>query len=597
MPSNLKTSGSRINYPTGPCPPACGSKFDMSPGQGINANPLESAKILNVTLPYGKASDILIGLNFQLGKWGYKTVKVSESLEVSPYFTEEYNKIIREKARINDEIKNGFMSVSKAVEDYELLSHDLRKYTEYMNYFKEWHEAKEAKDEEKIKNTMHTMRSLFIDKVDVHTGDGIALKSIAPRWSTIISDFLTLSDDDDSADKIQKKLNITKAEAVILTTKNKLFVQWRDQLFYPTVKDRYERLSGLLQSRLRSIDEYRNSLFPLISRHRAIKDMRESDGGRRAFNQMSWYHQGSMGVLYEEYTIWAWKSYTVEDFYKPTYEMTDKISLKKAGFNENEIKQIGKKEIKTMPAIPIMDDHIRFMIDQINTTYQAKVSAKDVFDICSDIQNKFSHGGPGPSTAIEKSWYFSPYYIFLEIPVRRTVVRLTNGTLIEDLFIENMTAQNCSQNIIIGIELELMAMHREMENEIAMYIGTKVSPDKTLEESLKESYPDAYSNEKKSDKKQKKKETKEDIEKIRNNFNKTLNNFGIKTQIFYSGPYEKFMKQRMAKMMQRAPVPWLFPWPHPGHRHRDGAAEVSARVRAAARWIPLCAFQRCCRFR
>jgi len=68
---------------------------------------------------------------------------------------------------------------------------------------------------------------MFIDQVDINLPEGVSMRSIAPRWPTIIADFQQLSDEEDTTEKIKKKIDVSKAEAVILATKVRLFKKWK----------------------------------------------------------------------------------------------------------------------------------------------------------------------------------------------------------------------------------------------------------------------------------------------------------------------------------------------------------------------------------
>ncbi len=561
-----------IIYPVGPLPAVKNAPpgFRMLPGEGINAAPFEAEKILDLTVPFGQGSGLVEGLIFQLGRWGYESTKMYESIEVSPQFTEYYNKVIGEKSRIGAEIKNAFMSVSKAVEDFELLEHDVRKYKEYLDYFQEWKKAQAEEDKEAEKRAMHTIRAMFVDTIDIHTGEGVSLRSIAPRWSTIIADFLALSDEDDTPEKIQKKIGITKAEAVILTTKNKLFKEWRDKLFFPTVKSRYKNLKTLLEARRRSIKEYIDDLRPLISRYKAIKEIRETPEGRAMLNRIAWFHPHAQAMSIDTYEIWAWKPFVVEEVFKAPRESYDTYTLKEAGFNQDEIKELkkqGKKDIPALPVKPIVDKWVRKIIEQIEDPikgYGVKITTMDIYNVVKELNEHYLHPlrtAQQTGTKMGFRWPYSPYFVFVQLPVMRTVIKSPDGSLFEDIWIQPMKAYNSTQNIIIGRLLEVTARNKKAEQDISLFIGESAKVGnivKKTQDILEQTYPEIYAEEKKQKipKKQvteKVEKTKDIVKDLREKIAKFVDSFGIKLMIAYPGPYEKLMQQRMTKMMQRAP--------------------------------------------
>ena len=136
-----------VKYPQGP-PPAGN---ELSPGEGVNAKPFDAEEYLDFTTPLGKATGVYYGLMFQLGKWGFQTFKIKESIFVSPSFKPYYEITIGEKTKLENQIKSSLASIAQSVADLELLLHDLRKYRQYMEYFEKIKEGekliKEGKKE------------------------------------------------------------------------------------------------------------------------------------------------------------------------------------------------------------------------------------------------------------------------------------------------------------------------------------------------------------------------------------------------------------------------------------------------------------------
>lgn len=301
--------------------------------------PFEAYMKLNPTGPPGFTSGMLLSLFFQLGKWEYGRVKFDEAVEVNPVHAQYYQLTHKQKEDLEARIKAGLASASQAVADLELLMHDERKYREFLHYFgyRTFSELPDdmkknisyppndgdfiffgekgpdsKKDDSKLiegtvkKNTdAHALKAVFIDQVDAHTGEGIAMRNIVARWPTLITDFMKLADEDTDVEKMMKKLDVSKAEAVVLVTKNKLYQEWK-RLFGPEIKRRYKRITELVTSRKKSVEEYREWLKPVIARHKMIAEGLGSEGGRESFSTL-WLKHESQAISVAEIELWTWK--------------------------------------------------------------------------------------------------------------------------------------------------------------------------------------------------------------------------------------------------------------------------------------------------
>jgi len=611
--------GKLIDYPDGPCPPApvgrtkeiplfnlyTGEKIidpktdkqkkekitmSMLPGEGINAPPYEAVKYLDLEFNMGVGSGVYISLLFQLGKWGYERQEVKHSIEVSPIYKEYYDLVMSQKEKLDSQIKNGFAGLIQTIQDYELIDHDLRKYGEYLSWFARLERAKKnlenakknnngVEDAEKeYKESQHIIKSMFIDQVDAHTGDSVSLKGIAPRWPTIIGDFFDLYDEDESVEDIQKERDIPKAEAIILKTKHELYREWKNK-FLTNIIRRYRGLKQLALGRKYSIEETREDLIPLISRYKAIKDMR-SDRNEPIGSglQHSWLRPDAQAIAIDDWEVWAWKPFVAkeEPYPNPRYSESS-ITLKEAGFNKEEREILAKDKTITgvpqLPATPSMDKHIRNIMKQIYVNHGVRLGPKDVVDKIRDISSRFveprgfSAPKPGPR------WEFSPSFIFLKIPTSRNVIKLPNGSMLEDMVWDGIQAFHATQNIIIGRMLEIQAIKECERREISRMLGyedlTKTGGTSELDEIIEKSYPEFNFKEGKVseegiEKKLKEKE-KEEPEKKDEKFKEGFENFKEKSkQILaklgldellwaYKTPYEKLMFERMSKQMQRGP--------------------------------------------
>jgi hypothetical protein len=576
-------------------------ELGLFPGEGINATPFEARGLLDFTFPIGGGTGMMLGLIFQLGKWGYDVVQMDNAITVSPVFTEYYQKTIEEKRKLEEQMKAGFASLATAISDYELLLHDLRKYKEYLDYFKnveiakkELEEAKKKKDEkaikdaeERLKRAKHVLRAIFVDQVDAYTGEGISLKTIAVRWPTIITDFMSLTEDYDDPKQIVDALNgnISMAEATILATKCKLFREWLTY-FYDNVKERYTRLTSLAEARKKSIEEYRNALKPVISRYKQINDMEVAIG---PLNRFAWHRPDAQALSVDVETIWAWRPFISPDIFRQAREIPDSVTFEQAGFynlakyylpgktekekEENRKRIIAaikklereRKFVPPVPALPAVDRVLVSIVRQIEAEYG--IDCVEMVNLVYQNITKLSQRFIPP--ALERPvkagirWPFSPYFVFVYLEVARTVLKLPNGAMLEDIWIEPLMTSNCTQNIILGRMIEVDAKSEKEKRDVLLLLGEKILREVEggqkiidAEKIGKFDYPEVFGElekEEKVDLSIPKGSLSERIEEFSLNISKHLAKIGINARFFYAGPYEKLMHERMTKMMQLAP--------------------------------------------
>ena len=501
---------------------------------GIEENVNQSIE-LNFTGKPGTASALYYSLFFQLPKWNWNVVKIDEWIEVSPSHREYYERTTSTKQMLESTIKTGLATAAQSVADYELMAHDLRKYKEILGYFA-------SKDE-------HVLRSMFVDQVDVHTdmpGQPLSMRSIAPRWPTIIADFLALSDDDDTIDKVAKKINISKAEAVILVTKNKLYVEWK-KLFLDAAKSRYEMIRGLVGGRKKSIEEYRNWLKPYIARFRMTRLGGERSAVRseslKSFADITGMATFSNGVR-----LFAWRPFKTVETRKPAAEIKD-------GFVLNPY-----------------DDYIRetFILDPKKGLAKIYPWLRNARKYCFNCKKYLPSGAIECSSCgsvnlgdrtladaiveeqILKSWKnmemsldpYELYYMFLDFDVLRMGSRLPVGE-IEDI---TFTIKNfvISQNILLVKLLELKCREIELENYIDEMLGVRVD-DLELNEIITRDFPQLSPQKEISDYKKFLKGLKETSDSYIGFAKKIKSPKMKKLMLIKPGHYEKDMKDRLAK--------------------------------------------------
>jgi hypothetical protein len=552
-----------VRYPMYPPPGK-----DMRPGEGINFNPNDQNELLDYTTKLGGCTGVYYGLMFQLGKWGFQSFKVQESIFVSPINKGYYELVIGEKEKLSQQIKSGLASVAQAYADLELILHDLRKYREYVSLFNKIKKVEVLKNkkkseeeikiaEEEAKRAIQTLRSIFIDQVDIHTdlpNTPIALRSIASRWPTIISDFMKL-EKETSPEEI--KLDVSYAEKVVLATKNKLFLSWLE-MFESNVKQRYERLKELAIARENSVKEYKEMLKPIIARYKMINDMLSSPEGRTSIVR-SFFRPDAQAFSLDSMVVWAWKPFAPEEKWKASREYFDKIPAKEAGFTDEEIREIRKKTgkkyidengmIEALPIEPSIDRIVRKIKGEIEEEYKVKITIEDLFEARRRLLNRYKAGPEGVGGI---TWPFSPYFVFVEIPMLRTVLVLPDGTQIEDLGIENLKTYVKTQNIIIGHILEIMAREKVLENYISSLLGEfgfdKEGRIKRVEDILKEEFPFIYAEGEAEEFLEVKKGKEEKKGKAFDFISKILDYFGIQLSFFRAyGPYEHNVTHRIAK--------------------------------------------------
>jgi hypothetical protein len=554
-----------VEYPVGP-PPA---GKEIMPGEGINSNPPDQNELLDYTTPLGGCTGVYYGLMFQLGKWGFEVAKSKESIFVSQINKGYYDLVVGEKERLAQQIKTALAGIAQAYADLELILHDLRKYREYVKLFNDIKMAevikKRSKKEEEIKEAeskatkaLQTLRSIFIDQVDVHTdlpNVPIALRSIASRWPTIISDFMKLNRET-SPEEI--KLDVSYAEKVVLATKNKLFLSWLE-MFENTVKQRYERLKELAVARENSVREYKEMLKPTIARYKMINDMFSSSEGMARMVR-SFFRPEAQAFSIDSMTVWAWKPFAPEEKWKASREHFDKIPAKQAGFTDEEIETLRRKGkigedgmIEALPIEPSIDRVVREIMKRINNEYKkygAEVGIEDLFEARKRLLNRYKSAPEGVAGV---TWPFSPYFVFVEIPMDRAVLVLPNGAQIEDLTINNLKTYVKTQNVIIGHILEIIAREKMLERDISQWLGEfgldTEGKVKKVEEMLTEEVLFIYGKEEEIEKyfKPEKKEEKKKVEPF-DFLKKILDYFGIQLMFFRAyGPYEFNITHRIAK--------------------------------------------------
>lgn len=451
----------------------------------------------NPTVPAGTTLEVLGGLVSKLStQWAFKVIKVDEWIEISPSHP-YYTSIVRNKQDIIRQIKEGLAHVGRAISDVELLAHDARRYKEILGYF--------AKKDE------HSLKSLFIDYVDSNLPEGVSLRSIAVRWPTIIADFQSLSDEDDTKEKIKKKIDVSMAEAVVLATKVRLYKKWKD-LFGGEVKNRYITILQSLEARKASIREYANWVRPLIRR---VYMMREVDDHTLAMDMRLPTGVGvPISMQYVEY--WAWTT-------GPGLEPTEPHKAPRIKYETKK----GKPAFRIEP----YDDVVKKFIPDIEEKHGIKITKEDVMKARERLYKEGS-----PSTE---------WYVLIQFPIWIMTYKLPSGLEVEDVDFNKLSCIFLTQNLMLVKFLELIAEEKKLDLYIDELLGERVLVNgaiKKIDDLLKEDFPEVYG------KKEEKIEKEGFTTSVRNFMKKLVKalneTFGLKLG-FFKGPYDPLIHDRL----------------------------------------------------
>ena len=433
---------------------------------------------INYTGAPGTASGLYYALAFQLLKWQYNVLKIDEWIEVSPTHREYFERTMASKGAMEATIKEGLRSAAQAVADYELVKHDLRKYREIMDYLAAVEIARKEKDAEKRKAKLmsaeHTLKSMFVDQVDVHTGGTSLVEMARSRWPTVIADFYSLTEEDDTVDGIMKRIGISRAEAVVLKTKNTLFREWM-KLFGGTVKDRYEMLQSLVMAREKSIKEYQEWIKPYISRYKALKVGHERPEIRKSA-LTSFADLTGQATFANVINVWAYKPYRAVEYKKMPHVVAEKFTIDPYdNWSKLFIKDPNRGLAKIYPWLLNKGKPLKDVNGNV-------IKEQDVADnIVADLKDKWSSGqmfGLDPKEI---------YYIFFDIVITRLGLRLQVGELEDITFM--MKTWVLSHNIMLVKLVEKECRDREVERYIEEMLGLK-KDDKPAAELVKAEFAD-----------------------------------------------------------------------------------------------------------
>jgi len=419
-------------------------------GTAICGGPPELQMVLDFTGLRGSGSNIYYSLIYQLPKWDYALKKVDEYIEVTPTWAEYYNITITQKQKLEASIKTGLASAAQSVADYELLKHDFRRYREILDYFVK---SKKEKDE-------HILRSLFVDRVDAHTGEGYSMITMAKRWPTIITDFIRMKGAWMERGKIREELDVSDAEATVLLTKNQLYNEWKE-LFLPTIKERVSRLEVLLESRKKSIDEYRSWLKPYVARYKMIREKSEINPATDLSNAYVTPGFGQSQAV-TGVRLWFWRPY-----YPPQKRKAEAMPTgKQKGFIVNPYDDLVKKWKK-----------------KIEERYDVKMPDEEVHGLLKKYSIPAGKFGGPVMTGNPELDPNTLYYVFFDMRLMLSLVRTPppEGFETDNLMFLPMRIWIMSHNALLIHLLELHAKEKAFESSINTMIGSREAEEKSLE--------------------------------------------------------------------------------------------------------------------
>ncbi len=481
-------------------------------GKALCVQPFEMYTKINPTTPPGMLAGLWMGLLIQLRKWEYNGVKkMSETIEVTPAYAQYYHITLQQKEEIEGKIKAGLQSVSQSIADLELLKHDERKYREFLDYFglafnkdEEDEEKAWTKDAKKVDG--HALRSIFIDQVDAHTGEGIAMRNIVSRWPTLITDFMRMDEETD-VEKLCETLDVSRAEAVVLSSKNRLFQEWK-KLFEPELKSRYRKIRELVASRDASINNYRDWVKPLIRRHKMLAE--GLDTNPHAYDRDIYFYSHSQAFAHNDVKIWAWRFYTATEFYRAAG--SERLATEQM---EGDIKPDDKWTRETL----IFGKEyglIRKFPWLTKTWVDERI--KEITDTNADLM------------VPRKS-----YYNFFILQMSKTNGRFASGEEFEDadFYVHGIFM---SQNVLLVKLLEMAAQEKEFDDYVDKLLGIGKSSHSEHEE---EGHGE------------KRKGATGKILEMFGNVNETLASAGLSFDVLKSRPYEKDFDERIGKIHVR----------------------------------------------
>lgn len=505
-------------------------------GKALLIQPLDQYVILNPTMPIGSFQNLYYGTIGFLTNSEFLVKKVDEWIEVSPVHKAYYDLVLGEKEKIEIKIKTVLDDMIKHISDLELLEHDLRRYKEFLDYIE--------------KNDEHSLKAIFIDQVDFHAGEGapgrLSMSFMQQQniFPTIIQDFYEMSSEDDLEKKDRLK-SLPKVEKDMLRTKWRAYQEWKS-LFGSEVRKRYERLKELVDSKRAMIEQTRNWIKPYIARHKLLEEGLSRRENIREAISSTWHIVGEQ-TSEEVITLWAWKQFEPEEFFKTPGEL---LALRNIRPDDEWTKKhlIFHEELGLKQKYPwITEKWVENAIKEI-------MEKDDLMLTRRRVERRYL------------------YYSFLEIIFDKRTLRTPQGKEIEDIDII-VRCYLMSQNVLLVKLLELKAKEEEFERYINKLLGleSKLEIERLKKELagmkkedkiryLSRNFPNMSESEIKAKleatgekveideiRKYMIKKKKKFYEPLTKAWEKFSDFFGLNFKFIKSGPYEKDFESRITK--------------------------------------------------
>lgn len=444
-------------------------------GKACLVQALDQNIILDLTAPVGTWTGMYYSLMAQLGNWEFNVRKVDESIEVSPMYKGFYEMVMGERQNIEIKVKKVIDDIITHSSDLELLKHDFRRYKEFYEYFD--FDMKKGKPDE------HSLKAVFIDMVDYHTGEGAPgrLSMVAMQMNnifpTIIQDFYQMEKLEDLQEKDRLK-NLPNVEKDMLKTKWLAYQEWKN-LFGSEVRSRYSRLKELIESKSNMLEKSKEWIKPYMARYKMLKEGFSSEKFRtdRLVNP---FGPSSQPTSATSITVWAWKEFPVPEAHKASGELLA-------------LKEDIAKFIKVDKDRAILEDKWT----KENLLLSPKTGLRSKYDfVDSDwIEEKIT------DIYMKDDWFKARkrinrtylYYAFLEINFTIWTTRTPTGIELEDINI-TVRAYWMSRNVLLTKLFEIKAMQEEFENDLDRMLGINIQEkyqakkdEKTLSEIVRKS--------------------------------------------------------------------------------------------------------------
>jgi hypothetical protein len=293
-------------------------------------------------------------------------------------------------------------------------------------------------------------------------GEGYSMITMTKRWPTIIGDFLKMKSEWTDVKFIREELKVTNVEANVLKTKNELFKEWK-KLFFPDVRERYGRIKNLLESRRRSVEEYREWLKPYLNRLKMIREKAEITDTADDLTEITKFTFTPQGIV--EAKIWIWKPIRPE-------EMGKGIVI--SGWGE----------------IPIFDDWVKEHLIALEAKYDVTMDEEQIRKFIENQERGGKLYGKRselmmmyPNPQIDKRFL---YYFFVDLDYICQYKKGSTGPMVVEDQYWHFHPNLVSKNFLLLMQLELKYKALKFAQDIEKLIGVSSEEKKWMDDVKKE---------------------------------------------------------------------------------------------------------------